>query len=428
MNITQIAATTGKYYPIKQKADNKDLRDSIVKAVPGATRQLKGIALRFKGANQTETAKSIFDYLKNEITYVADGESQIVRLPSALMRTKTGDCKSYSLFTAGVLENLGIGYKFVLASYNENPIPQHIYVQTDSGIIIDAVWGKFNSEKQPFYKYYIPMKVGYLTGTDNPALGCADGCGCDNQPMNGWLSDKVDQFKNWVGEQKENIQDANIGDKLKNFAQKAKSVGYAPGRTIFRAMIQTNIDGIATKLAQMNPAAIVSYWEKAGGKKDTILDAINKGKNKTARKMGFLAKLKNKVSTNISGLGAMTDEQLQNAIIAVAPAAGAAIGSAVPGVGTAAGTAGGVSFGAVLIALLPVVTALLEKTSDKSTPEGDGNFYNPDLKSNDFNDFKPEADSFWDKKSVLGIKNSVSIPLGLLLAGGIWYAKKKNYI
>jgi hypothetical protein len=113
-------------------ADNADIRRAITKATPKARMQAKKFANRFKRATEEQTCKAIFDYLKNNIKYVADGDHQIVQLPSALMRNKVGDCKSYSVFTSAVLSNLGIPHHYMYASYTNNPTPGHIYVVTDS--------------------------------------------------------------------------------------------------------------------------------------------------------------------------------------------------------------------------------------------------------------------------------------------------------
>jgi len=137
----------------KGKADNKDIRDLLEKLVPKATEQMKEYAQKFKGANELETSKKIFDFLKNDLRYIADGNEQVIKLPSALLKTKIGDCKSYSLFTASILDNLGIPYIITYASYNDNPIPHHVYIVTKNGIIIDAVYGIFNKEKKAKYKY-----------------------------------------------------------------------------------------------------------------------------------------------------------------------------------------------------------------------------------------------------------------------------------
>jgi len=58
------------------------------------------------------------------------------------------------MFTAGILKNLGIPCKLGFTSYTNSRTPQHVYVETNSGIIVDGVWKKFNSEKPYTYKYY----------------------------------------------------------------------------------------------------------------------------------------------------------------------------------------------------------------------------------------------------------------------------------
>jgi hypothetical protein len=152
-----------------QDGDNKQLRDAIFKATPLAVQQTKNLAKQFKGKTDLETCRNIFNYLLTSVTYKEDGNHQQIKVPSALLREKQADCKSYALFTAGILQNLGIGWKYCLTSYNNDPTPQHIYVVTDSGIIIDAVWKIFNNEKKPTYKFYhkpdlSDMKISYIAG------------------------------------------------------------------------------------------------------------------------------------------------------------------------------------------------------------------------------------------------------------------------
>ena len=105
----------------KSKADNKDIRDLLVKLVPKAKSQMVSFSKQFKGRTQQETCKKIFDYLKNNFTYVADGNEQIIKLPSALLRKRVGDCKSYSLFTASILENLKIPLTIKPVLHLQNP-------------------------------------------------------------------------------------------------------------------------------------------------------------------------------------------------------------------------------------------------------------------------------------------------------------------
>lgn len=172
-------------YLLYSDGDNKALRDAIFKATPKAIEQTKSIAPRFKGATDEDTCRNIWNFLKNEIRYVADGEHQKVKLPSALLREKVGDCKSYSLFTASILTNLGIPWHYVLTSYNNDPTPSHIYVVCDNGVIVDAVWTAFNQEKKPSYRYkhkVNDMKISYIAGIParkRTMAGCGAGCSCN---------------------------------------------------------------------------------------------------------------------------------------------------------------------------------------------------------------------------------------------------------
>ena len=146
-------------------ATNKDLQRAIEAAVPAAVAQMKDQSNQFRGLSEKETAKKIFDFLKTQVHYKVDGDNQKIKLPSALLREREGDCKSYALFTAAVLSNIKIPYKFVYASYNPyDRTPEHIYVVTNKGTIIDAVWGTFNSEKKASYKFYKPMNISYISG------------------------------------------------------------------------------------------------------------------------------------------------------------------------------------------------------------------------------------------------------------------------
>lgn len=149
----------------KVGATNMQLQRAIEAALPAATEQMKGMAKQFKGSTEKQTCRNIFNFLMQNIRYKVDGDNQKIKLPSAFLREKEGDCKSYSLFTASILANLKIPFSFTYASYNPmDKTPEHIYVTTKSGCIIDAVWGKFNSEKKATYKFHKPMNISYISG------------------------------------------------------------------------------------------------------------------------------------------------------------------------------------------------------------------------------------------------------------------------
>ena len=220
-----------------QDGDNAQLRGVIFDATPTAIAQTKQLAQQFKGKTELETCKNIYNFLKYKIRYKEDGFHQKVKLPSALLREKVGDCKSYSVFTYAILTNLGIPCKYVLTSYNNDPTPSHIYVCTDSGIIIDAVWNKFNSEKKPNYKFYKKvddMRISTISGIKG---GQIKG-NCYNTSTIGTTAGK------WYSENKSSLG-LKTGDKANNIAKK---VALAPARGLFRKFIEQNGGGIATSI------------------------------------------------------------------------------------------------------------------------------------------------------------------------------------
>jgi hypothetical protein len=237
--------------------DNYQLRQIIFANTPKAIQQCKSIAPKFKGATEMDTCRNIFDFLKNDVKYVADGSHQKVKLPSALLRERVGDCKSYSLFTGAILSNLGIPWKYVLVSYREDPTPTHIYVVTDSGIIIDAVWGTFNSEKTPTHKYYHKMRISTITGIGGNAPNKVPTTTSESVPsLIGYRSPmgnvKAIDSQAPIGAPRAFIwfrtmkgRDASTGEQ---FQWGAKKVLNAGGREIILQLFKNNAGGISTML------------------------------------------------------------------------------------------------------------------------------------------------------------------------------------
>ena len=319
----------------KSQADNKDIRDLLVKLVPKAKSQMVEFSKGFKGRTNKETCKKIFDYIKSNFTYVADGGEQIIKLPSALLKKRVGDCKSYSLFTASILENLKIPYKFVYTSYNNNPIPAHVYVVTEDGCIIDAVYGIFNAEKKPTYRYTQDMNVRYMAGIGADCTSCSKGVG----KVTIISKDKRQQIKTTA----------------QDVAGKFKSAAFVGGRAVLLGLIKGNYDGIATKMQKVDTNKLKNDWTRVGGDYSALTNAIKEGASKPAKKLGLLGKLKSLLKKKgIQGIGATDVGAIQAAIVAVATA----VGSAFP----AAGTAAGASVGAVLAELYPTILDVVKQT------------------------------------------------------------------
>jgi hypothetical protein len=309
-----------------QKADNKDIRDLLFSLVPQARAQMAKMAKSFRGRNEEETCKKIFDYIVANFSYVADRKEQVIKLPSALLKYKVGDCKSYALFTAAILENLKIPYKFVFTSYNSNPIPGHVYVTTDGGCIIDAVYGKFNQEKTPTFKYVQGMNVRYMAG-----IGSCDNYGSSGNRRRG------------------------VGGTGIQGGKPVRKIALAPGRGLFLGIVKANLDGFATKLQKVNPDKLKKNWENVGGNYSKLVNAIKVGAGKPAKKLGFLGRLRKRLREQggVNGIGAANDSQVQAAIIATASALAVAIPAAAPVIGPT---------GAVLAGIYPVVKDMVLQT------------------------------------------------------------------
>lgn len=362
-------------------ADNIDIRRAIFGAVPEANEQVKEMAKYFGRSSQRESCKAIFDFLKQKINYVADGELQLIKLPSALLHTKVGDCKSYSLFTSAILTNLGIPHHFVLVSYNGDPTPSHIYVATDDGCIIDAVWGIFDSEKKPTYRYEIKpngkMRVKSISGIGKCGTymaGC--GCGCNScgvtgvgigadrpnskAEVNSYCENKFKGKSGRIKTCKGYWNAINWGEKAaSNVAKGATTIGFAAGRNLFLVIMKANLDGFASKVAKMDWGKVSSLWKKVGGDPSALKKAMEKGASKPAKKLGLLGMLKKKAG--IKGIGST-----ENTLKALIPATATAVGTAI---NPAGGTAAGASLGSVLVAMLPIVLQALQMLSPADTSD-----------------------------------------------------------
>lgn len=332
---------------IATNGTNPQLQLAIERILPKAVaqRETKELARKLKGSNDYATSQNIFNWVLTNIKYKQDGSSQVIKLPSALLIVKEGDCKSMALLVASLLINNGITPKFVYTSYKQNdPTPSHIYVETDSGIILDPVWRRFNSEKKPAYKKKKVMNISYLSGVD----------GCENCSL-GAINVKQTFAK----------AKTQVKKTTQKVSQGAKVVGLSAGRLLFLTMIKNNLDGMATKLSTGNQASQIATWKKAGGDASKFASAVKTGSQKPAKKFGFLGKLKKRLSKKkINGIfgGETDDDALKSGIRTIAVSTGALVGSSAPAVGTAVGGGAGASLGEVLIIILPMVKEMVLKT------------------------------------------------------------------
>ena len=162
--------------------DNGDTND-IIKTVMYAyevenDEQLRELANKLQAKTTVETCRNIWQYLIDNVRYVADSttdKGEMIRTPARLLHDKVGDCKSYSLFTAVILRYLNIPHVFRFVSYTNAKQATHVYIVANGNIVIDAVaFKQLNYEfgREVPYKYKVDMsnsktKISYLAGFQN---------------------------------------------------------------------------------------------------------------------------------------------------------------------------------------------------------------------------------------------------------------------
>jgi hypothetical protein len=158
-----------------------DIINAILKQHNKSLKEYDKLYYFFDCGNYYDTAKKIFNYLKNNIQYQIEPDTlQTVGTPAYILATKKGDCKHFSLMFAGLLdayrrntgEKFDLAYRF--AGYDGSKTPEHVFVvinpESQKEIWCDAVLDYFNEKKEPnFYKdkKIQNMALMALSGIDN---------------------------------------------------------------------------------------------------------------------------------------------------------------------------------------------------------------------------------------------------------------------
>ena len=138
------------------------------------------ISEMFIGDNEVETARNVFDFLKQNVPYYIEPiEKQTLRSPSAIVCMKQGaDCKSYASFINGIMNSLNkkgifrvpLAYRFASYRYDTKE-PQHVfavlYPGTKNEVWVDPVLAKFDQRKEPVFikDKKIKMALIAMSGT-----------------------------------------------------------------------------------------------------------------------------------------------------------------------------------------------------------------------------------------------------------------------
>jgi hypothetical protein len=287
-----------------------DIITGILQTHSKYTADYDKIAPSFAGRDAVQIARNVYDYLKKHTYYVIESDTrQTLRSPSAILalgqNPRVGlDCKSYSLFIAGVLaawqrRGMNINWCYRFASYKiADKIPHHVFVvinpNTKNEVFVDPVLPTFNDKKQYHYKI-------------------------DRKPMALYTVSGIGKTKRTKAEKIK--RRAQIKAKIKGQIKKKGKIflKFNPATTAARnailLIIKVNLFGLARKLflARQKPngdAQLKKFWEGIGGKYASLIKnistGIKKGKNRNdAAIMKEIATKNSVMKSNIkvSGIG-----------------------------------------------------------------------------------------------------------------------------
>jgi len=304
---------------------NKDIIIAVNSSFIDAVKQTKKISNQFKGSTPLKTCENIWNFLKNNILYLKDPEGyQFIKQPRKFLNDRSGDCKSFSLFTAACLKNIYPKANIYLryASYNGNNIPTHVYTiyqDENETIIIDAVYKAFNKQKEYKFKLDYKMKVYTLAGIEESETINGKG------RLKGLIKTAAGAVKAAGGavkaavtpqQQAGSTAPKGLKGKLKGLikgaVQGGKKIGFAPARAAFLGLLELNVKGLATKLsaaAKQDNNKLVEIWKKVGGDPSQLQKHIEKGSKR--KSIGDLEE--------VEGIGVVTVAAAGAALAAASP-------------------------------------------------------------------------------------------------------------
>jgi len=272
-------------------ADTKDILYSLTIAVPAAIQQAKEYNLAeivgiTENTSPIDAGKLTGYWIRNNIKYQLDPfDQQNIQLPSSILRTKKGDCKSLSLLFLSILESAGYNAGFRFVSYKKGKSYTHVYnfICTSQNNFFTFDCCIRNLAENQNYKLKKDMKVNYLAGV--PVMMGENIDGMNKPSFRQLMSDdrymSIDGF-DYIGKKRRNSDPDGGGKKRPN---KVKAVLLAPARGPFLVLLDINFRGLARKMDLVrtkNPKLFEEFWLKLGGKIDSLNKAVNKGKGKKA--------------------------------------------------------------------------------------------------------------------------------------------------
>jgi hypothetical protein len=278
---TQILSILGqplfKSKLIKGWQNTDDIISQIITQHKENLKDAEKIKRLFCDKDAESTAKNIFDFLRNEISYkIESGKNQTTKSLKRFVSDGFGDCKHYSNFVNSILNVCGYDVIYRFTAYNGKQDYQHVYSYLpNQNIIIDAVLPNFNEQKEYSKKKDIKIMSLYkLSGVDEI----------------GKISFKkvTNNIKNAVADTKGAVKEVikKIPDTAKDLAQGTKTISLAIPRNAFLGLVKLNVNGFATKLKKVldkkGEFEGFEFWQKIGGDRTELKNVVLSGATKKA--------------------------------------------------------------------------------------------------------------------------------------------------
>ena len=283
------------------KANTSDIIYSMALIAPAAIKQ----AVKFNlpeiigltGGDLQGDAILTGQYIRQNIKYKIDPfTDQNIQLPSALLRDKVGDCKSFSMLFLAIMEAAGYNGGFRFAAYRNNNFT-HVYnyfLDNQNNVFTFDACIKGLKENQSYTKIK-DMRINYIAGAPVMINEIKKRKRNMNRvPVSKLMLDDRYASISGVGKKKRPFF-KKLGDKIKKGVALVKTVALAPARGPFLVLVSFNVFGMASKFTRAiakNKAKVSEFWTKLGGDDDKLFKAIATG----AAKKPFLVTKKKGVN------------------------------------------------------------------------------------------------------------------------------------
>lgn len=172
----QLPGYNERFELVKQNQQTSDIISLINKMHYENRKNYDAICEHFWKGNVEDTARGLFDFLKEHVEYDIEPEdTQTVKTPSAILHSGHGDCKHYASFIVGVVDALRRKGYPVLGAYmyinNEDKSNNYHHVfgvvkDTRNGkeYFTDPIYNVFNKRKKYLASKVVPMALYKVSG------------------------------------------------------------------------------------------------------------------------------------------------------------------------------------------------------------------------------------------------------------------------